>query len=688
MKRLTIFIFALLIALPLSAQKRYHEIEFPEINPIQMPEVEEFNLDNGIKFLLVEDKELPLINVRVTVKTGGILVSEDKTGLAGMTGSVMREGGSVNYPADELNKLLEDNAAYISTFIGTGSGGASLNVLKEDFDDLLPVFVDVLQNPAFPTDKIDLAKTQTKSSISRRNDNQTQIGSREFQKLIYGENSVYTRQTEYETIDNITREDMIELHENAFVGSNLTVGIVGDFDTDEMKQKLREAFGSLPTGSPTNLIYPEVNYDFPSTINFINKSDVNQSYVSMGHIGGLRENPDYPAIQVMNEVLAGGFSSRLFQEVRTNLGLAYSVGGGYGTNINYPGTFRLVTMTKSSTTAEAIDAIINEVKRLQAEPITEEELSNTKDQFLNSLVFRYDSKSKILNERINNEYNGLSPDAFDKLMEGIKATTIEDVQRVAREYLKPDEMQILVVGNKDEIGDQLEKYGEVNEIDISIPEPPSDEEETAGDAAQGQQWLNKMSDAIIASGTEAEAIREEATITQKTPMGDMELQSSSVTNYNNYSSERTMQTPQGEMSISFENGSGTLSMMGQQRPLPSQMAQPILNEMKRSYLAIAFNKDSAKAEYLGEETVEGEEYAVLRINNDGIQVTYLLKKETALPARTRYSEMNPQTGQRQQAETVFSDWRVADGITYAYSVITYVDGEVAAEVSVESHGIE
>jgi len=180
MKRLTLFIFALLLALPLMAQKRYDEIKYPELNPIQMPEVVEFNLDNGIKFLLVEDKELPLINIRVTVKTGGLLVPESKTGLAGMTGTVMREGGSENYPADELNKLLEDNAANISTFIGFGSGGATLNILKEDLEELLPVFVDILQNPAFPEDKIELAKTQTKSGISRRNDSQQQVAGRDF----------------------------------------------------------------------------------------------------------------------------------------------------------------------------------------------------------------------------------------------------------------------------------------------------------------------------------------------------------------------------------------------------------------------------------------------------------------------------------------------------------------------------
>lgn len=686
MKRLILFTFIVLLALPLSAQKRYDEIEYPEINPINMPDVEEFSLDNGMKFFLVEDHELPLIDVRATIRTGGLLEPESKTGLASITGQVIREGGSENYPADELNELLENRAANMSTFIGFSSGSAQLNVLKEDFEELLPVFVDVLQNPAFPEDKIDLAKTQTKSGISRRNDNQQQIGFREFGELVYGENSVYTRQTEYETVDNITRQDMIDFHKNYFVASNITLGIVGDFDTEEMKQELQEAFGSLPTGKRTNLVFPEIDYEYPTTINFIDKPDVNQSFVTLGHIGGLRENPDYPALQVMNEVLAGGFSGRLFQEVRTNLGLAYAVGGSYGANVNYPGVFRLTTMTKSSTTAEAIDAILKEAKRIQDEPITKEELEDTKEQFLNSLVFRYDSKSKILNERIDNEYNGLSPDAFDELVEGIKATTIEDVQRVAREYLKPDQVQILVVGNAEEIGDQLEKYGDINEVDITIPEPPSDEEEVAGDAGQGREWLDKMAETIIEPGTEMGSIAEEAVLTQHTQMGAMEIESSAVTNYQDFSSERTMQTPQGEMKMDIRDGGGTLSMMGQQQQLPPQMTGPILNEMKRNYIAVAIHKDDMEAKHLGKETVDGTEMEVLKVKGD-VTITFLLDPETALPARARYSEMNPQTGQRNQAETVFSDWNVVDGVAYAYKAVTYIDDEVAAELNVDSHSV-
>lgn len=650
-----------------------------------MPDVEEFRLDNGITFYLVEDRELPLIRINAIVKTGSLLDPAGKTGLASLTGQVMRNGGSVNYPADKLNVLLEDKAAFLSTSIGSGSGNASLNLLKEDFDELLPVFIDLLQNPLFPEDKIELAKIQNKSSISRRNDDQQQIASREFQKLIYGENSPYTRQAEYTTIDAISRDDMVKFHKNAFVGNNMMVGIIGDFDTREMKRKLEKAFSVLAAGSATNLIYPEVNYNYPATVNFIDKPDVNQSYVMLGHIGGLRNNPDYAALQVMNQVLSGGFSSRLFQEVRTNLGLAYAVFGQYSSGIHYPGTFYSAVMTKSETTAQAIDAIINEIKKLQESPISESELQDTKDQFLNSLVFRYDSKSKILNERLSNEYNGLSENAFDELMEGIKATTVEDVQRVANEYLKPGALQILVVGNAEEIGNQLEKYGTVHEPDITIPEPAS-ETENSGDAEMGKTLLNTMAAAIITPGTEVVNINEEMVITQKTPMGNFDIISSGTTNYNNYSSERTMVTPQGEIQMSIKNGSVSMEMMGQKQQLPPAIAQPIMNELKRNYIAIALHAAELEAQYLGEETVDGQNLAIIAVNN-GVKITYLLNPETGLPVLSRYSDMNPQTGQIVNAEVLYSDWKSVDGVNYAYSMVSKNNGEEAAILKVQKHSL-
>lgn len=454
----------------LAQDRPWEQFDYPVINNFDMPSLEIFELDNGIRFYLVEDKELPLIDVNVMVRTGGILVPEEQVGLQSLTGTVMRSGGTREYPGDALNELLEDRAAVMETSIGFSSGSARFNVLSEDFGDLLPVFIDLLRNPAFPEARVELAKTQQRSSIARRNDDQGSVAGREFQRLIYGEESPYSRRIEYATLDNISRDDMLAFHQQSFVGRNMMIGVTGDFDMADMKARLTDAFSSIPAGNTLELIFPDVDYEFTPGIYFVDKSDVNQSYVMLGHIGGMRDNPDYAALQVMNRVLSGGFSSRLMQVVRSEMGLAYSVFGSYGSGVHFPGTFTAGVMTQSESTAEAITAIIAQIERLQDEVISDEELARTKDQFLNTLVFQYTSIASVLRERMSNDYAGLPPDTFERLVAEVSAVTVDDVHRVARQYLRPDALRILVVGNGAELDGQLDVFGNVNTIDIAIPE--------------------------------------------------------------------------------------------------------------------------------------------------------------------------------------------------------------------------
>jgi len=694
MKRLSLFLLMAVFAFACSQTEQvadsqqptdtnpHTNLDFPELNDFQKPEVETFTIENGMTFYLVEDSELPLINVNARVRTGGILNSNNKTGLASITGTVMRSGGTETYPADSLNAMLENRAASIETGIGFTSGNASMDVLKEDFDDLLPVFIDVLTNPTFPEDKIELAKTQQKSSISRRNDNSQQIGIREFQALIYGEDSPYGRTTEYATINNITREDLVNFHDKHFSASNMMVGIVGDFDAEEMKQKLRNSFGKLPAGDKSQLKFEIVNYEPQSSINFIEKSDVNQSFVMMGHIGGMRDNPDYAKVQVMNRVLSGGFSGRLMQIVRTEMGLAYSVFGQYGMNSFYPGMFYAGVMTKSSTTSEAIDAIIEQIKRLQDEPISEQELQDVKDQILNSSVFEYDSYEEVLSERMSNEYRGLPADAFEQYIEGVKATTIEDVQAVAQEYLDPENLQILVVGNKEGIGDQLEKYGEVNKIDISIPEPGSGEKQMVeGNAEKGQEWLSKMTEAVI-NNTELNSI----SLSGEMNMQGQKMPMSTTINYPD-AIEQTIKGPMGEIKVNYEGGSGKMIVGGQERPLPPQMAKSLKSTLNRSFLSIALNAESVNPQYLGTAEVDGTSYEKVNVTVDDSNVELLLDAETHYPDIIRYKQFNPQMGEQVTVENHNSDWQVVDGVAYPYLQETMINGNKSGEAVYKSHEV-
>ncbi len=452
----------------IGGQNRAPDYKKLSFEPISWPEphVDTFTLDNGISFFLIKEDELPLIQMRVMVRSGGFRVPEDKTGLAEITGEVMRSGGTREYPPRKLNEILANRAAEMETAFGFISGSAELSVLSSDFQELLPVFVELLRHPAFPEDKIELARQRLQTRIARRNNEQSSIAMRTYKRLIYGPNSLYAREPEYETVKNIGRKDLERFHRRAYQGANLLVGVAGNFDEKTIRSELEKSFSAFPAGERIEMDLPDVkNSDGPS-LYVVRKSDVNQSYILMGHLGGKRQNPDYAAWQVMNKILAGGFSSRLFEIIRTEMGLAYSVFGGYGSHYFYPGLFYAGLSTKTAATAKAVRAVKNELDRLQ-QGVSSEEVEEAKNRFFNSLVFRYDQAEEILSRRMIYAYRGMPADSFQELVKEIRQVEAQDVVRAAREYISPDALTILAVGEKEKLVDQLEKMGKVE----VLPQP-------------------------------------------------------------------------------------------------------------------------------------------------------------------------------------------------------------------------
>lgn len=698
MKRYLTLFFVLLVAVACATQEQVMDsqpvdidaLEYPELNPYQIPEIETFELDNGIKFYLVEDDEVPLINLNMIVRAGSFMDPADKVGLASITANVIRNGGSEAYPEDDLNQMLEDRAARMEFGMGLTSGSASLNALKEDFVELLPVMVDVMMNPLLPQEKIDLAITQRRSSIMRRNDEAQQVGFREFGKLIYGPDSPQARSVELYTLSEITRDDLVNFHSRAFTGKNLKIGLVGDFKADEMKAILEEIFSEVPAGEKNDLDFPEVDYDFEPGIYFIDKRDVNQSVVLMGHIGGLRDNPDYAALQAMNEVLSGGFSGRLFQNVRSDQGLAYSVFGSYGSNALYPGQFFAGIFTRSSATGDAISAVRREMEKLQEEPVSQQELNDTRDAILNSLVFRYDSRARVLRERMNNEYLGLPADAFESYIEELRELTPANIQRVAREYMRPSDMKILVVGHGGELGDQLEQFGDVQEVDITIRSTPpgEDEEILAGDADAGNEWLGRMADAVLVEGDLDGMFLQEGSVDVVTPMGNMTMGRKESINFKDdiYRIE-LLNTPQGDITFNIEGNQGTVSAGGQEFPMQGPQVQQQKGEYLTHYIHVLLHRDEYTAEVMGQEEIDGVETVVLRLRGDRT-LTYYVDQSSGLPVKMAYNEFNPQAGGEVEVSMLYSDWNIKDGVAVAYNVKSLVAGEEQATITINSHSVE
>ncbi|WP_228041354.1 M16 family metallopeptidase [Planktothrix mougeotii] len=452
--------------------KHYTDLTFPPLPELQLPDYERYQLDNGITVYLIEDHELPLVGGTAIFRTGDRFEPADKVGLASITAEVMRNGGTSQHPGDQFNQILEDKAAYIEAGIYTTSGRIGFGGLSEDLPTVFGLLADLIRNPTFPQDKLDLAKTQAKGGIARRNDEPEEIAGRELVKLIYGADSPYARTIEYSTLNQINREDLVNFYQQYFHPETMILGVVGDFDRAKMKALIAEKLGDWkPSQKAVIPPLPSVSQVNSGGVFFVDQPQLTQSYVEMGHLGGLLNDPNYPELSVMNNVI-DGFGGRLFNNVRSRQGLAYSVYGAWGVSYDYPGIFNAGGQTRSEATVPFIQGVKAELERLQKEPIKPEELAYAKESTLNSFIFNFEDPGQTLWRLMQYEYYGYPKDFIFDYQRQVEATTIEDVQRVAQQYLKPENLVILIVGNQKTINpplSSLDNQSKVTTIDVTIP---------------------------------------------------------------------------------------------------------------------------------------------------------------------------------------------------------------------------
>ena len=671
---------------PGAAQKYYKELKYPKLHKLKVPKVKRVELKNGMILFLLEDHELPLINLSARIGVGSIYEPADKIGLASLTGQVMRTGGTASKTGDEINEELESIAASVETNIGRTSGSATMSVLKEHLNKGLSILADVLMHPAFRQEKLDLAKVQARSSIARRNDNPHSITSREFRKLIYRPESPYARHTEYATIDAITREDLVAIHKQFYYPNNVMIGLWGDFKTEEMIGKIEEAFSEWTPLKFEGPQIPEVDYAFDSSIHLIKKEDINQTHLRMGHIGGVRSNPDYFALVVMNHILGGGFTSRLFKNVRSRMGLAYSVFGIYRANYDYPGMFYVGCQTKAETTVKALNAMKAEVEKMTQELVTDEELAQAKDSFLNSFVFNFDTKGEIVRRLMTYEYYGYPKDFLEKTKENIEKVTQEDVLKVAKKYLRSDKLRILAVGNPEKFDQPLSSLGEVREIDITIPVPEEAlPEATEAALVKGKALLSK---AITTCGGAAafkaiKTLQWKGSVVMVTPQGEMAA-NVQMTMALPDRMRVNISMPMGEMSQILNGEQAWMVSPRGSMPAPDQMKEELKANLRRdlAYFFAHGDREGLTAQHLGSEDVAGQEVEVLLITPEGVKGFKLyLNGETMMPMKLSYQGMG-MMGAPVSSEEVFSDFREVAGVKLPFKSVTNQDGKKAQETTV------
>ena len=424
------------------------EFQPPKAAPYRVP------LKNGPVAYIVPDHELPLVNLTIYIHTGDWVEPAGKEGLTDLCGSLLTSGGTAKRTAQELEERLAFLAAQLGSSIRGAEGSVSLNLLSKDLDEGLTILREVLTAPRFQQDRLDLQKQQMLQGMQQRNDSSANIERTEAGYLAYGEDFWDNRNQTAASVASITRDDLLAFQKQWFWPSNFVLAVSGDFERDLMVQKLENLFANWPWhGTPP----PPIPHDLKMAdagVYLINK-DVNQGRVSMQLPGIMRDNPDYWSLIVMNDILGGGgFTSRIVNRVRSDEGLAYSAGSSFPGGVYFPYVFTASFQSKSRTVAYAASIVIEEMKRIAAEPVTAEELENSKRGYIERLPRTFASKAQVANLLAYEEFTGRfakEPDFWQNVIPRISAVTQEDVQRVAKKYLTTDRLVILGVGQKDEI---------------------------------------------------------------------------------------------------------------------------------------------------------------------------------------------------------------------------------------------
>jgi zinc protease len=648
----------------------WQQVPIPPLPAFKPQQPKRIQLSNGMVIFLQEDHELPLIDGTARIRGGSVNEPANKAGLMDIYGEVWRTGGTKTQTGDQLDDFLEVRAAKVETGSSSDSTSVNFSCLKGDLDDVFKAFVDVLQNPEFRAEKIDIAQKEEGDGISRRNDQVGEIAQRESIKLAYGPDNPYARIPEYATVAAITRQDLIDWHHKYVHPNNIILGIAGDFDSAAMEARLRKAFDAWPKGPdvPKN----DIKYNSAKPGYYlIPKDDVNQSTIHMVALGTTRDNPDYYAISVFNEAFGGGFSSRLFNDIRTKRGLAYSVGGGIGTNFGHPGILQVAMGTKSASTIEAIQAAGENIDNLTKQPITDDEIQRAKDAILNAFIFRLDSPDKILGERMTYEYYGYPPDWLDKYQAEIKKVTAADVNRVAAKYLHKDQLAVLVVGNTKEFDKPLSSLGTVKQIDITIPPPPAEKADKDDSAKPA------------ASNPEGKALAAKVA----TAMGGLpKLQSIKTLHVNIAESDGgappspvdvtlafpdrmhvDVQTPQGALTIVATPDDAFMSMAGMgTRSMPPAQKNEMLAQLHHDLVYVAQHVDDPAFTFTtaGTEKIGDVDAAILDIGGAIPWVRWYIDPKTGYILREKYKAVG-QSGPF-DGESNLSDWRTVDGLSMPY----------------------
>lgn len=428
------------------------DLEKTPLPKMSIPEIRRVTLPGGMRVLLLHDDELPVVRGYLYIRTGSVYEPADKIGLAELTGAMLRAGGTKKNSADAVDETLANMAAEVNSEIGREFGLVTFRSLREDLPAVLDLVMEMLKEPAFDPKKFELKRLQMLEQIRRQNDNPMDIANREFPKRIYGPDNIWARTPTAATLQAVSVADLEAFRARYFHPSRMVLALSGDFkekETLKLLEKLAANWGPEPGPLPE---LPQAKKEFKDGVYLVPKT-TDQATVFLGHWGDKRFNDDKYALLLLNEILGGDpLTSRLGNRIRSSLGLVYGIYSRFGLATDY-GIFSIMAQTKSKSTRQVIDETTALLQDLVKDgSLKPEEVDFYKSSLLNSLFAEYEPKYNFAKDEARFDYFGYPPNYLELFRDKVQAVTLKDLQRVAKKYLKPDALTVLVVGNPKDIG--------------------------------------------------------------------------------------------------------------------------------------------------------------------------------------------------------------------------------------------
>ncbi len=476
MKKCLIFAVLIVVSFPsfvFSQVTRPEDLKFPLLK-YEPPHPSSFRvvLGAGLRGYFREERSLPLVNIRALIHCGSLYVPKEKAGLDSLLSECLIKGGTKTKTGSTIEERVDFLGGTLNFSVEERVATLSMSVLSKDIDEGLDIFFDVLMNPEFREESLKLAKGRVIEQLQTANDNPSSVLAREYQKILYGEHPL-THQATKATVESITQADLKAFHAKYFFPKNIILAAAGDFRREELKNKINKLTSRWPNKP---LSFPNISKNFPEPepgVYFVQKK-INQGYISLGHLGIEDTNPDYFAVQVMNFILGGGsFTSRITSKVRSDEGLAYNTGSRFTYRWGFPGTFSGYVQTKSETVGYAIHLIQREFERIRHELVADAEMETAINYYLESFADFFSSPIVTMVNFANLEMQGKPMNYYATYRDKIKAVTKEKVMEVAKKYIQPEKMVIVIVGDwepcnkgSEKFPWPLEKLGKIHRVQL------------------------------------------------------------------------------------------------------------------------------------------------------------------------------------------------------------------------------